>query len=75
MPSVHTRGVSSENSSWDGQRCGFRDSDSRYGQNQELPPTVTLFNLPMTYGYGSTYVTVAIGEEVVLPYEWIVDDD
>jgi hypothetical protein len=50
-------------------RHGLRDAEPPSGQEQEDIPSVTVYDAPMTYGPGSTYVAVRIPEDAVLAYE------
>jgi len=53
---------------------GFRDRLPEHGEDQELPPSVLLGDVPLTRGYDSICLTVAIPESVVLPYESTTGD-
>jgi hypothetical protein len=53
---------------------GFTDRDPEYGEDKELPASVTLTDAPMTRnGYSEVRLVVDILEAIVLPYEWIIE--
>ena len=54
--------------------AGFTDRNPEYGEDKELPASVTLTDAPMTRnGYGEVRLVVYIPEVIVLPYEWITE--
>lgn len=48
---------------------GFRERSVEPDEDQELPPSVLLGDVPLTRGYDSVSVKVTIPESAVLPYE------
>jgi hypothetical protein len=53
---------------------GFTDRDPEYGEDKELPASVTLTDAPMARnGYDEARLAVDIPEAIVLPYEWITE--
>jgi hypothetical protein len=53
-------------------QAGFTDRDPGYGEDKELPASVSLTDVPLTRsGYGEARLAVDIPEAIVLPYEWV----
>ena len=55
-------------------RDGFQNEGPAYGEDQEMPPSVILTDVPMEGAYGGTVcVVIDVPEEAVLPYERLPD--
>lgn len=51
-------------------RHGFQNEGPAYGEDQEMPASVILTDVPMEGAYGGTVcVVIEVPEEAVLPYE------
>ena len=54
---------------------GFQGKEPAYGEDQELPASVVLTDVPMEGVYGGTVcVTIDVPEETALPYESALND-
>lgn len=55
-------------------RHGFQNDGPAYGEDQEMPASVILTDVPMEGAYGGTVcVVIDVPEEAVLPYERLPD--